>query len=175
MPNYRRAYATGACWFFTVNLQNRHQTLLFDEIDLLKTCIRTVMQQRPFTINAWVVLPEHMHCIWTLPEGDADYAGRWRAIKKAFSRALPPTEFRTAGQIRRRQRGVWQRKYWEHRIRDEADYWRYFDYIHVNPFKHGWVNQVRDWPHSTFHRYVKAGYYSIEWCGESTAKIAGDE
>ena len=175
MPNYRRAYATGACWFFTVNLQNRHQTLLIDEINLLKTCIRTVKQQRPFTINAWVVLPEHMHCIWTLPEGDADYAGRWRAIKKAFSRALPPTEFRTTEQIHRRQRGVWQRKYWEHRIRDEADYWRHFDYIHVNPCKHGWVTRVLDWPHSTFHRYVKAGYYSIDWCGESAAKIAGDE
>jgi putative transposase len=174
MPDYRRTYATGACWFFTVNLHNRHQSLLIDEIDLLKCCIRKVQQQRPFTINAWVVLPEHMHCLWTLPAGDTDYAGRWLAIKKAFSRVLPRTEYRNTSQIHRRERGIWQRRYWEHRIRDEADYWRHFDYIHVNPLKHGWVNRVQDWPYSTFHRYVKVGFYTIDWCGDSAAEIAGD-
>ena len=175
MPNYRRTYATGACWFFTVNLQDRRQSLFIDNIELLKQCIQAVKQQRPFTINAWVVLPEHMHCIWILPEGDTDYAGRWRAIKKAFSRAIPRTEFRTTGQVQQRRRGIWQRGYWEHLIRDEADFWRHFDYIHVNPFKHGWVSRVQDWPYSTFHRYVKAGFYSIDWCGENVADIAGDQ
>ena len=175
MPNYRRSYATGACWFFTVNLQDRRQSLLIDNIELLKQCIKTVKRQRPFTINAWVVLPEHMHCIWTLPEGDTDYPGRWRAIKKAFSRAIPQVEFSTFRQIRQHRRGIWQRGYWEHWIRDETDFWRHFDYIHVNPLKHGWVSRVRDWPHSTFHLYVTTGYYSIDWCGDKTVAIMGDQ
>jgi len=174
MPDYRRIHAKGACWFFTVNLQQRQQRLLIDEINLLKSCIKQVHKQKPFTINAWVVLPEHMHCLWTLPQGDEDYSGRWRAIKKAFSRALASTECRSATQKQRAERGIWQRRFWEHKIRDDADFLRHLDYIHLNPLKHGWVTRVQDWPYSTFHRYVAAGYYAEDWCGDMSASIDGD-
>jgi len=174
MPNYRRARVAGACWFFTVNLQQRQQHLLTEQIDLLKSCIRDVHQRRPFFIDAWVVLPEHMHCIWTLPAGDCDFAGRWRDIKKGFSRAIPAGEYRAASLELRHERGIWQRHYWEHLIRDANDYQHHFDYVHRNPLKHGWVQRVQDWPHSTFHRYVAAGVYSADWCGDSKGVIQGD-
>ena len=174
MPNYRRAQTTGACWFFTVNLEQRRLHLLTEHIDLLKSSIRHVHQQRPFFINAWVVLPDHMHCIWTLPAGDSDYAGRWRDIKKVFSRAIPAGEYRAPARELRRERGIWQRHYWEHLIRDASDYLHHFDYVHRNPLKHGWVNRVQDWPYSTFHRYVAAGIYSADWRGDSNSQINGD-
>ncbi len=174
MPNYRRAQITGACWFFTVNLQHRQQHLLTEQIDLLKSSVRNVHQRKPFLINAWVVLPDHMHCIWTLPAGDSDFAGRWRDIKKAFSRAIPAGEYRAPSRELRHERGIWQRHYWEHLIRDASDYQHHFDYVHRNPLKHGWVARVQDWPYSTFHRYVAAGVYSADWCGNSTDGIRGD-
>ena len=174
MPNYRRAQVAGACWFFTVNLQQRQLHLLTEQIDLLKSCIRRVHRQLPFCIDAWVVLPDHMHCIWTLPEGDNDFPGRWRDIKKAFSRAIPDGEYRAPSRDLRRERGIWQRHYWEHLIRDASDYQHHVDYVHRNPLKHGWVQRVQDWPHSTFHRYVAAGVYSADWCGDGKGVIQGD-
>lgn len=136
-----------------VSLRNRHSDLLVREIHLLRAVIQAVKHHRPFHIDAWVVLPEHMHCLWTLPPGDDDFAMRWRSIKFAFSKRLADTESRTEAQRPRGERGIWQRRYWEHLIRDDLDYQRHFDYIHINPVKHGHVQRGRDWPYSSsFHR-----------------------
>ena len=175
MPNYRRPDTAGACWFFTVNLAHRkEQYLLLDHIDLLRDVMRKVKCAHPFRIDAMVVLPEHLHTIWTLPPDDADFKTRWALIKAGFSRGIPRTEAISASRGRRGERGIWQRRYWEHQIRDEEDFRRHVDYLHWNPVKHGWVKRVADWPWSTFHRYVDRGVYPLDWayhpdglsCGE---------
>ncbi len=124
-----------------------------------------VKVRHPFEIHGWVVLPEHFHCVLELPPDDADYATRLRSIKIGFSKLLPKTERRSAVRVRRGERGIWQRRYWEHLIRDEADYRAHLDYIHYNPVKHGWVKQVKDWPYSTFHHWVRRGVYPLDWGG----------
>jgi putative transposase len=175
MPNYRRAYVPGGTWFFTVNLLQRHgNDMLTREIALLRSVTGRVRRLHPFMIDAWIVLPDHLHCVWTLPAGDADFSTRWRLIKTLFSRALPKTERRSAVRIKAGERGIWQRHYWEHCIRDEDDYCRHVDYVHVNPLKHGLVRRVADWPYSTFHRAVRSGIYPIDWCGDVSASVAGD-
>ena len=165
MPNYRRNFVPGGCYFFTVNLLERKRNLLTEHIDLLRDSVRTVRRMYPFHIDAWVVLPDHMHCVWTLPPDDDDYPLRWRLIKLLFSKSLPATERLSSVRKRRGERGIWQRRYWEHTIRDERDYARHIDYVHVNPKKHGYVKQVVDWPYSTFHRYVADGSLPTDWCG----------
>jgi len=176
MPNYRRVFVPGGTWFFTVNLLQRHgNDLLVREIDLLRQVVAVVRRRHPFHIDAWVVLPEHMHCVLTLPPGDSDFSRRWRLIKSGFSRALPKVERRSATRVAAGERGIWQRHFWEHLIRDEVDYQRHVDYVHVNPFKHGYVRRVRDWPYSTFHAQVRAGIYSLDWCGGVDAAVGGDE
>ncbi len=167
MPDYRRNRVPGGCYFFTVNLRDRRSSLLLEQITLLRECIRASRAAAAFHIDAWVVLPDHMHCIWTLPEGDADFPGRWLAIKKQFSQALPPTEYRTPVMIARGERGVWQRRYWEHTIRDEDDYAAHMDYVHFNPVKHGLVSKAADWPHSTFRHAVTKGLYPAQWAPEA--------
>ena len=112
-----------------------------------------------------MILPEHLHCIWTLPEGDADYPERWRRIKAMFSRSLTDSISRSPSKILKGERGIWQRRYWEHTLRDETDWQRHIDYIHYNPVKHRHVECVVDWPFSTFHRYVEAGVYPRDWAG----------
>jgi putative transposase len=175
MPNYRRAFVPGGTWFFTMNLLERHgNDLLVREIDLLRHTVRRVGDKYPFYIDAWVVLPEHLHCVMTLPPGDSDFSLRWRLIKSGFSRALPKTERRSMVRRAAGERGIWQRHYWEHLIRDEADYRRHVDYVHVNPLKHGYVRRVQDWPYSTFHRYVEKGVYPKDWCGDVKAEVGGD-
>ncbi|WP_339488074.1 REP-associated tyrosine transposase [Pseudomonas sp. EL_65y_Pfl2_R95] len=164
MPNYCRARAPGETYFFTVNLQDRKSDLLVREIDLLRESVRAARSRHPFYIDAWVVLPEHMHCMWTLPPGDKEFALRWKIIKFAFSKRLPAIESRTANQLRRAERGVWQRRYWEHLIRDRQDYQQHFDYIHYNPLKHNHVRSLADWPYSSFHRAVAMGIYPEDWC-----------
>lgn len=165
MPNYRRYRVPCGCYFFTVNLLERKKTLLIDEIDLLRESVRVCKRKRPFHIDAWVVLPEHMHCIWTLPEGDDDFANRWKMIKTHFSKGIPTEERRSKIRIKRGERGIWQRRYWEHWIRDDRDYEKHMDYIHFNPVKHGWVDKVIDWPFSSFHRYYNEGVYPADWSG----------
>jgi putative transposase len=157
MPNYRRNFVAGGCYFFTVNLLERQRTLLTDHIDLLRDSVRRVRRLHPFHIDAWVVLPDHMHCIWTLPQDTDDFPMRWRLIKLLFSKGLPRTERLSATR---------QRRYWEHTIVTERDYVQHIDYIHVNPLKHGYVQRVCDWPHSTFHRYVADGILPADWCGD---------
>jgi putative transposase len=122
-----------------------------------------------------VVLPEHLHCIIELPAVDADFATRWRLIKTGFSKAIPNTERRSAVRLNRGERGIWQRRFWEHLIRDEADYQAHMDYLHFNPVKHGHVVRVRDWPYSTFHRLVAKGVYPLDWAGGSEETLGYDD
>ncbi|MFI8745825.1 REP-associated tyrosine transposase [Pseudomonas sp. NPDC077186] len=171
MSNYRRAWVPGGSYFFTVNLQDRQSDLLAGEIDLLRRAVATTKARHPFAIDAWVVLPEHMHCLWTLPPGDSDFAKRWMVIKQLFCRGLPVT----CEPGIRRERGIWQRRYWEHLIRDQDDWQRHFDYIHINPVKHGWVGRVRDWPYSSFHRAVREGLYPLAWAGDIEVEVPGGD
>lgn len=171
---YRRAWCTGGAYFFTVNLLERKRDLLTRHIDLLRNAIRTVKRRYPFKIHAWVVLPDHMHCVIEMPEGDADFATRWRLIKMNFSKALPNVERKSSVRIARGERGIWQRRYWEHLIRDENDFRAHVDYVHINPVKHGLVNSVIEWPYSTFHRGVKRGIYSVDWAGPANELTYSD-
>jgi len=175
MPQYRRAYIPGGTFFFTVALLERKRNLLVTHVDILREVTREVRQRRPFQIDAMVVLPDHLHALWTLPPDDADFSTRWRLIKTAFARQMPATERLSAVRQRRGERGVWQRRFWEHAIRDEQDYARHVDYIHFNPVKHGHATRVRDWPHSSFHRFVSDGYYPPDWGGGLELDIAGDD
>ncbi|KPZ62172.1 REP-associated tyrosine transposase [Pseudoalteromonas sp. P1-7a] len=163
---YRLNYVKGGAYFFTVNLLDRNKSLLVEHIDLLRESIRIVKFQRPFYIDAWVVLPDHLHAVLTLPDGDMDYSSRWREIKKRFSKSLPKTEFLTQTRKRKNERGIWQRRFWEHTIKNNDDYWHHINYVHFNPLKHGLVSRVVDWPYSSFHRAVKQGVYTNNWCGE---------
>jgi putative transposase len=163
MPQYRRNYAPGGTYFFTVNLQDRGSRLLVSEIELLRAAVRRVRQDAPFLVDAWVVLPDHMHCLWTLPDGDADFSARWRAIKKRFSWALPSIEMRSDVNRSRGERAIWQRRFWEHTIRDARDHAAHLDYIHFNPVKHGLAESAANWPFSSFHRAVRHGQYPADW------------
>jgi putative transposase len=166
MTNYRRNFIAAGSFFFTVNLAERRLRLLTEHIDELRSALRQTRQNHPFTIDAIVVLPDHLHAVWTLPEGDADFAKRWRLIKSAFSRSLATRERISDSRAAKGERGIWQRRYWEHTIRDENDFSRHLDYIHINPVKHGLVSRVRDWPYSSFHRLVKLGIYPEDWAGD---------
>ena len=149
-----------------MNLAERRSRLLTEHIGLLRAAFRDTRARHPFAIEAVVILPDHLHAIWTLPEGDADFTLRWRLIKSAFSSALPRGERISASRLAKGERGIWQRRYWEHAIRDEADFERHVDYIHFNPVKHGYVTRVADWPHSSFHRYVERGLLAEDWGGD---------
>ena len=165
MPDYRRLSIPGGTYFFTVNLLERRLDTLVRHIDALPEAVRTTRRERPFHIDAWVVLPDHMHCIWTLPPGDDDFSNRWKVIKIRFVQAVPRTERRSRIRIAKGERGVWQRRFWEHAIRNEQDYARHIDYVHWNPVKHGFVRRVADWPYSSFHRYVRIGELPSDWAG----------
>ncbi len=166
MTNYRRNLARGGTYFFTLNLEDRRLSLLTDHIEQLRHTFTYTRSRHPFAIDAIVVLPEHLHAIWTLPDDDGDYATRWRLIKSTFSRALPTGEAVSRSRSDRGERGIWQRRYWEHTVRDEEDFARHVDYVHYNPVKHGHVTQVKDWPHSSFHRMVRQGGYPEDWGGD---------
>ncbi|MEJ2309783.1 MAG: transposase [Gammaproteobacteria bacterium] len=166
MTNYRRIQTPGGTYFFTVNLaRRRNTTLLVEQIDVLRNAFRTVKTSHPFHIDAIVILPDHLHAIWTLPADDGDYAKRWSLIKSGFSRSIPQGEYRSKSRMKRRERGIWQRRFWEHRIRDHEDMRKHIDYIHWNPVKHGYVTHVQDWPHSSFHAYVDRGLLPQDWAG----------
>ncbi len=166
MPDYRRAWHPGGTYFFTVTLLRRHgNDLLTRHIDVLRQAVGTVRQRHPFHIHGWVVLPDHLHCVIELPPGDMNFATRWRLIKMGFSKALPRSEPFSQTRLRRGERGIWQRRYWEHLVRDEADFQAHMDYVHINPLKHGYVNRVSDWPYSTFHHLVEKGIYPLDWAG----------
>jgi putative transposase len=172
MPDYRRAWHPGGAYFFTVNLlQRQGNDLLTRQVELLRAAVRSVRHRHPFTIHGWVVLPDHLHCVIELPAHVADFATRWRLIKMGFSKALPQGERRSSVRVRRGERGIWQRRYWEHLIRDDADFRAHMDYVHVNPVKHGLVKRVCEWPYSTFHRLVEQGVYPPDWAGGDDVAI----
>ncbi len=175
---YRRDRTCGATYFFTVvTFQRAPLFANADHLARLRAAFRDIRAKHPFAIDAMVVLPEHLHCLWTLPAGDDDYPLRWSLIKGAFTRSLPDTDKRPRASRRqfvvsagatdsaRREQAVWQRRYWEHRIRDDDDYARHCDYIHWNPVRHGLVERAADWPHSSFGRFVAAGFYPSDWGG----------
>jgi putative transposase len=163
VPNYRRVFVDGGCWFFTVNLEDRSGRLLTERIGALREAVAKVRRSLPFDINAWVVLPDHVHAIWTLPPDDSDFSTRWRLIKTFLSKSLPAGEWRSAVHKARNERAIWQRRYWEHLIRDEKDYLRHVHYCYFNPVKHGLVANVEDWPYSSFHRDMKTGFNPTDW------------
>jgi len=165
MTDYRRFHVEGGTYFFTVNLAERHRKLLTEHIGTLREAFRVIKGAHPFTINAIVILPDHLHTIWTLPTDEQDFSLRWRQIKSAFSRAIGKGERISRSRSRKGERGIWQRRFWEHVIRDEEDFARHIDYIHFNPVKHGYVKAVSNWPYSSFHRYVRLGIYSKDWAG----------
>jgi putative transposase len=173
MPNYRRAWHPGGTYFFTVNLLERSgNDLLVRHIDLLRASVRVIRTAHPFTIHAWVVLPDHLHCVIELPAGVTDFSLRWRLIKSHFSKSLAKTELLSATRVRRGERGIWQRRFWEHLIRDDKDFSAHMDYVHINPFKHGLVKKVSDWPYSTFHHLVEQGDYPANWAGGNEDELA---
>ena len=169
MVGYRRNFIPGGTFFFTVTLADRSSKVLVERIDLLRNALRAARRERPFVIEAIVILPEHLHAIFTLPPDDPDFSGRWRRIKGHFSSAL----IGASAQLRRRPNGdlaLWQRRFWEHTIRDEGDFARHVDYIHFNPVKHALVQRVGDWPYSSFHRYVMDGILPEDWAGDAGQK-----
>ena len=169
MPSYRRRHAPGGTYFVTVVTENR-QPILDTPMarDLLRRAIADCARARPFVLEAMVLLPDHLHALWRLPHGDADYAGRWASIKARFSREWllsgGAEQPRTASRLRHRRRGVWQRHFWEHHVRDEADFERHLHYIHYNPVKHGLSTCPHGYEYSTFHRAVKRNVYEPTWC-----------
>lgn len=163
MSNYRRVRVPGGTYFFTVNLLERRRRLLVERVDDLRASFRAEQAARPFDVLAIVVLPDHLHCVWRLPAGDADNANRWAQIKAGFSRRLPRDEWRSERRIACRERGVWQRRYWEHLIRDDDDLRRHVDYIHYNPVKHGHASCAADWLYSSFRKWVATGTYPLDW------------
>jgi putative transposase len=178
MSNYRRWRVEGGTYFFTVVTHERRPLLTTEAARTsLRAAICRVRQRHPLRVVAIVLLPDHLHTIWELPPGDADYAVRWRQIKTLVTQSLAPI-LPVAGDLspsrrRRHEMGVWQRRFYEHTCRDEQDVKRLADYIHVNPVKHRLVTRVCDWPWSSFHRYVRSGEYTREWGGSD--EWYGDE
>lgn len=165
---YRRADIKGGTYFFTVNLADRKRTLLVDEFETLRSVINHVKKQHPFHLDALVVLPEHLHAILTLPVNDNDFAKRWMLVKAGFSRRLPKLERVNDSRKSKGERGIWQRRYWEHVIHDEQDYEKHVNYIHYNPVKHGYVKRAIDWPYSTIHEYIRKGILDEGWAYEES-------
>ena len=169
MPEYRRADIPGATYFFTVTT-HRRQELLTDPRcrESLRNAIDKVRLEMPFDILAWVLMPDHLHTVWRLPQNDKDFSLRWSLIKQHVTRdcaAWLPRQHLPASRDKRSEGSLWQRRFWEHLIRDETDLSRHLDYIHYNPVKHGYVANAADWPYSTFHRFVKEGTYPEDWGG----------
>lgn len=154
MPNYVRAQVEGGTYFFTLASRNRAPVLVNENVrNALREAIAATQARWPFTVDAWVLLPDHLHCLWTLPDGDANFSKRWSTIKRLTTQAIGES--------------VWQPRFWEHLIRDETDFQRHFDYVHWNPVKHQLAQRALDWPYSTFHRYLKQGIYTADWCDMS--------
>lgn len=168
MPNYRRWYVPGGTYFFTVVTHERRPILTSSKGRLcLRLALEAEQKVRPFESVAMVLLPNHLHAIWTLPEGDSNYSGRWASIKEEFTRqfrARGGTEGTiTESRIRHRERAIWQRRFWEHVCTSKDDFKRFLDYIHWNPVKHGLVRSVSDWKWSTFVKFVRLGEYEANW------------
>ena len=160
---YRRVWLNGGTYFFTVNLADRQAAYLTEHIDTLRQVWREVGSKHPFHTVAVCILPNHLHTIWNLPPNDCDYATRWALIKSGFSRKLPKVEEISASREAKRERGIWQRRYWEHVIRDDADLTAHIHYIHYNPVKHGFVQDANEWPYSSLPKFLKQGVVDADW------------
>lgn len=185
MSNYRRAAVPGATYFFTVALADRRSRVLVEHADHLRAAFVATVREHPVEVDAMVVLPDHLHAVWRLPEGDADFPLRWRKLKARFTRAVgaaggvggSPTLRawpRSASKVRKGERGLWQRRYWEHMIRDAEDWRRHVEYCWFNPVRHGLVGAVRDWALSSFHRDVRRGLVPEEWAGSAAEGDFGE-
>jgi putative transposase len=181
VPKPRKAHALQTCkvsggtYFFTVNLADRTSALLTERIEALRDAVRYVKQQHPFSIIGWVVLPEHMHAIWELPDHDLDYSKRWRLIKQRFSRSIEPEEVIQPSRQSKGERLIWQRRFWEHQIRNEDDLQRHLDYVHINPVKHGYVTRASDWPFSSIRRYIRQHVITPDWaCSPDIVASSGE-
>ena len=176
MPEYRRSQVAGGTYFFTIVTRRRRPVLTEVHVrSALRAAIQQARTTLPFVIEAWVLMPDHLHCIWTLPPGDMNYPARWAIIKRHVSRAMGSNEavLSEGSRQKRGEYGFWQRRFWEHLIRDEEDLRRHLDYIHWNPVKHGCARTMVEWPYSSFHRYVRDGVYAADW-GGAGASMEGD-
>lgn len=172
MPNYRRDYTAGGIYFFTVVLQNRRADWLVRYIEAFRAAWQSSCARYPFATLAVTILPDHFHAVLQLPDNDPDYSLRLRALKSAFTAQLPAAcRAPNASQSRKRESGIWQRRFWEHRIRDEHDLERHVFYTYYNPVKHGYVARVADWPYSSFHRDVQNGLFTPDWGGGLSSVI----
>lgn len=176
MPEYRRFYLPGGTYFFTVVTLHRQPIFTAPQArSLLRQAWLDMSSRYPFHTIAIVLLPDHLHCIWTLPEGDSDYSVRWSEIKRLFSKkyravnSLSPNQ--SDSQAKRSEAGVWQRRFWEHTIRDEADLNRHIEYIHYNPVKHGLVQREVDWKWSSIHQYIKMGYFGEDYANHDDKQV----
>jgi putative transposase len=167
MSRYCRVKVEGGVFFFTLALADRGSDLLVSHVKNLRHAYADVQNRLPFDTLAICILPDHTHALWRLPDGDTDYASRWSRLKSHFSRGLAPAANRSISKVVKREKGIWQRRYWEHAIRDDADLERHVNYIHYNPVKHGLVMRVADWPFSSFHRYVAQGMLPSDWAGDA--------
>jgi putative transposase len=176
MTDYRRLYIPGATYFFTLVTEGRRPLFAADEaVDRLRLAFHYALERRPFRFVAVVILPDHLHAIWTLPDGDRDFSERWRLVKYRFSLLSPAGAVPRRSLIAKREKGLWQRRFWEHCIRDDADFARHLDYLHFNPVKHGLVARTADWPHSSFVRFVELGIYPMDWgCPTGVPEVAGE-
>lgn len=180
MSDYRRYFVPGGTFFFTL-VTERRAPLFANELarTLLGAAIRKCQEDHPFTVIAFVLLPDHLHALWELPAGDDDYSTRWKLIKSKFTRDWLAQggreQPRRRSRLREKRRGIWQRRFWEHTIGDVEDLENHFDYTHYNPVKHGYVKRPRDWVASTFHRWVEHGHYDLNWgAGYVPVDLPGD-
>ncbi|MDD5171244.1 MAG: transposase [Syntrophales bacterium] len=178
MPNYLRSFIPGGTFFFTLVTYERRRWLCTEEArQALNGAIKAVRETRPFIIDAVVLLPDHLHCIWTLPDGDHDFSTRWRLMKSFVTKrckSIPSTLPGTASRIKRKEQNLWQRRFWEHTIRDERDFAAHCDYIHYNPVKHGLCESPAEWPYSSFSRYLASGLYEENWGRSQEPQINAD-
>ena len=174
MSNYVRPRIQGARVFFTVVLADRRSDLLVRDIAALRAAVAEVRARRPFGIDAFVVLPDHLHCLWTLPHGDADFSTRWKEIKTGFTKSVGRVGRRSASKLAKGEAGLWQRRFWDHHIRNEADFATHLRYCWGDPVKHGLVARAADWPWSSIHREIRAGIVGPDWSGEVQEGVFGE-
>ena len=172
MVQYRRNLLAGGTFFLTATVADRRSSVLVDSIGLLVRAFRVTRLERPFFLNAFVILPDHLNAVITLPADDADFSGRFRRMKSLFTRLVVASGLKCERNARG-EYALWQRRFWEHTIRDDRDFARHVDYIHFNPVKHGLVTKVADWPYSSFHRYVRTGDLPRDWAGVVASNDGG--
>lgn len=174
MSRYRRLRVPGATYFFTVNLARRESDLLTAQVDQLRHAfVRTALEE-PFKVDAMVVLPDHIHAVWTLPEGDADFSRRWQKLKQYFTRQAGVQLPRSGSKQRKREAGIWQRRFWEHLVRNDTDYHKHVEYCWQDPVRHGLVDRPADWPFSSIRRDIARGLVDPGWKGSEPAGFFGE-